>query len=117
MFPANEQKLEAITVTSNNDGSGVRMFIQSAGAKSEFTTGYRDWKPGRGSFGTYTDAPAAATFAWGADDTLLVKQCFTETPFHITHQLRFDGSQLSYEAQRNVGFGATRQPPLVGRAE
>jgi CubicO group peptidase (beta-lactamase class C family) len=117
VFPANEQKLEAITVTSNNDGKSVGVVVQSAGAKSEFIAGHRDWKQGRGSFATYTDAPAAATFAWDAEGTLVVKQCFTETPFHVTHKFRFDGNQLSYEAQRNVGFGATKQPPLVGRVE
>jgi CubicO group peptidase (beta-lactamase class C family) len=117
VFPANEQKLEAITMTSNNEGKSVGVVVQSAGAKREFTTGYRDWKQGRGSFGTYTDAPAAATFGWDVEDTLVIKQCFTETPFHVTHRFRFDGNQLFYDAQRNVGFGATKQPQLVGRAE
>jgi CubicO group peptidase (beta-lactamase class C family) len=117
VFPTNEQKLEAITVTANDDGKSIGVAVQSAGARSEFTTGYRDWKRGRASFAAYADAPAAATFAWSAEDTLVVKQCFTETPFHVTHKFRFEGSQLSYEAQRNVGFGATKQPPLVGRAE
>jgi hypothetical protein len=117
VFPANEQKLETITVTPNVDGKSVAVVVQSASARSEFIAGHRDWKQGLGSFGTYTNAPAAATFAWSAEDTLIIKQCFTETPFHVTHKFRLEGDQLFYEAQRNVGFGATKQPPLVGRAE
>jgi hypothetical protein len=46
-----------------------------------------------------------------------VKQCFTETPFYVTHKFRFDGDQLFYDAQRNVGFGPTKQLQLIGRAE
>jgi hypothetical protein len=46
-----------------------------------------------------------------------VKQCFTETPYYITHKLRFDGDQVFYDAEANVGFRNTKQPQLVGRAE
>jgi CubicO group peptidase (beta-lactamase class C family) len=123
VFPANKQKLEAITLTPNKDGKGVTMAVQSGGSTHQFSGGHREWQPGPGSFAgpgllsAYLGAPAAATSAWAADDTLVVKQCFTETPFYITHQFRFDGDQMFYDAQRNVGFGATKQPQLVGRAE
>ena len=59
----------------------------------------------------------SATSAWAQDDTLVVKQCFSETPFYVTHTLRFDGNQLFYDAETNVGFRGTKQPQLVGRAE
>jgi len=117
VFPANEQKLEAITVMTNSDGKGIRVAIQAGGSKSEFAAGYREWQKGRVTFGTYTNAPIATTWAWSAEDTLVIKQCFTETPYYATYKLRLDGDQLFYDVQRNAGFGPTRQPQLVGRAK
>ena len=117
VFPANEQKLETITLTPNTSGKGVTVAIQSGGATKQFTTGYREWQKGRGSFGSYTNEPAAATSAWATDDTLVVKQCFSETPYYVTRKLRFDGSQVFYDVEANVGFRNTKQPQLVGRAE
>ncbi len=116
-FPANEQKLEAITLTANKGRRGVTVSIQSSGVTHQFPSGHREWQKGRGSFGAYLDQPAATTSAWAKDDTLVVKQCFSETPFYVTHKLRFDGNQLFYDAETNVGFRGTKQPQLVGRAE
>jgi CubicO group peptidase (beta-lactamase class C family) len=117
VFPENKQKLEALTFKAGDKGAVIS--IQAGGATYSFTAGYRDWKRGPGTGGdyTYTNAPAAATSAWAADDTLVVKQCLTETPYYVTHKFRFDGDQVFYDLQRNVGFGPTKQPQLVGRAE
>jgi CubicO group peptidase (beta-lactamase class C family) len=117
VFPTNEQKLEAITLTPNTGGKDIAIAIQSGGATHQFSTGHREWQKGLGSFGTYIDQPAAATSAWATDDTLVVKQCFTETPFYLTHKLRFDGNQVTYDAEANVGFRGTKQPQLTGKAE
>jgi hypothetical protein len=117
VFPANEQKLEAITLTPNNGGKGVTVALQIAGDIHRFSTGYREWQEGPGSFGVHTNAPAAATSAWATEDTLVVKQCFRETPYYLTRKLRFDATQLIYDAETNVGFRGTKQPQLVGRAE
>ncbi len=117
IFPANEQKLEAITLTPNSEGRGVTMAIRANGITQQFSSGYRAWQRGLGSFGTYVDRPASATSAWTTEDTLVMKQCFTETPYYVTRKLRFDGNQLFYDAEANVGFRGTKQPQLVGRAE
>jgi hypothetical protein len=117
VFPANEQKLEAITLTTNRNGSGITVTMQLNGVSHHFASSHREWQKGRGSFGAYVDQPAAATSAWAKDDTLVVKQCFVETPFYVTHQLRFDGDQVFYDAETNVGFRGTKQPRLVGRRE
>lgn len=82
-----------------------------------FGAGHREWKKAPGSFGTYTNEPAAATGAWAAPDTFVIKQCFCETPFYLTLKLRFAGDELFFDAETNVGFRATKQPQLVGRAE
>lgn len=118
VFPENTQKLEALTF--NSDGNkGTVISIQARGTAYSFTAGYREWQRGPATGGdyTFTNNPAAATAAWASEDTMVVKQCLTETPFYVTHQFRFEGDQVFYDLQRNVGFGATKQPRLVGRAE
>lgn len=117
VFPANEQKLEAITLTPNSEGQGVTISIRANGITQQFSSSYREWQKGSGSFGTYVDRPASATSAWATEDTLVMKQCFTETPYYVTRKLRLDGNQLFYDAESNVGFRNTKQPQLVGRAE
>ena len=116
-FPANDQKLEVITLTANGDGPGVKVSVQANGIIHQFNSGPREWQKGLGTFDAYIDQPAAATSAWAAEDSLVVKQCFYETPFYVTHKLRFDGAQVFYDAESNVGFRGTKQPQLVGRAE
>lgn len=43
--------------------------------------------------------------------------CLTETPFVLTIRLKIIGNELRYEAESNVGFGATKEPALTGKAE
>jgi hypothetical protein len=117
VFPTNEQKLEAITLTANGPGPDVQVSIQANGGTRQFSSGHREWQKGSGSFGTYVDQPAAATSAWATDDTFVVKQCFYETPFYVTHKLHFEGDQVFYDAEANLGFRNTKQPQLVGRAD
>lgn len=118
VFPENTQKLEALTFKSDGN-QGTVISIQARGVAYTFTAGFRDWMRGPAAGGdyTFTNTPAAATAAWASEDTLVVKQCLTETPYYVTHQFRFEGGQVFYDLQRNVGFGATKQPQLVGRAE
>ena len=63
------------------------------------------------------EQPAAASGAWTGDDTFKARVCFFETPFVVTLGLKFSGDQLTFDAQSNVGFGSTKQPQLVGKAE
>ena len=63
------------------------------------------------------DQPVAASGAWTGDDTFTAKVCFYETPFIATFKLKFSEDELRFDAQSNVGFGATKQPQLVGKAE
>jgi CubicO group peptidase (beta-lactamase class C family) len=117
VFPENEQKLESLTIKADDTNKGLNISIQSGGTTHSFTAGFREWKGGPGTFGLYANAPAAATSAWAANDTLVVKQCFTETPFYVVRQMRFDGDKLFYDAESNVGFRGTKQPQLIGQAE
>ena len=69
--------------------------------------------------------PCGALATWGStastgripQDTYIVKQVFTETPFYVTMTLKFTGGELSCAIESNVGFGATKKPAVVGRAE
>ncbi len=116
-FPTNDQKLEAITITPDQSGLGVTVSLRANGLTQQFASSPREWRRDPGTFGSYFKQPAAATSAWAADDTFVIKQCFTETPYHVTHQLRFEGDQVFYDGQRNVGFGGTKQAQLTGRVK
>lgn len=122
VFPANDQKLEALTLVPAATGHGLTLITRSNGAESRTAAGFKTWKLGRGAFGSglsgpYLDEPLAASSAWTSDDTLVVKVCAYETPFYSTLRLRFDGNTVTRESETNVGFGNTKQPPLIGRAE
>jgi CubicO group peptidase (beta-lactamase class C family) len=117
LFPTNDQKLESLTIKADENTQGLNITIQSGGATHSFPAGFGEWKSGPGTFGLYANAPAAATSAWAANDTLVVKQCFTETPFYVVRKMRFDGDKLFYDAESNVGFRGTKQPQLIGQAE
>ncbi len=117
VFPANEQKLEAITVDRDRRGKGMILTVQAGGVTNQFSCGHGEWKKGRGSFGTYADVPAATSCAWIAEDALVLKQCFYETPYYVMSKLRFAGNEVFYDAETNVGFLATKQRQLVGRME
>jgi hypothetical protein len=45
------------------------------------------------------------------------KLCFYETPFTVTVTLKFSGEELRYGSESNVGFGPTKESPLVGKTE
>jgi hypothetical protein len=48
---------------------------------------------------------------------VLMKQCFTQTPYHLTTQFRFEDDRVFVDEETNVAFGLTKRPQLVGRAE
>ena len=60
---------------------------------------------------------AAATGGWTDGDTFTARVAFVETPFVATMRLKFGDNQVELATETNVGFGATRQPTLTGRAE
>jgi hypothetical protein len=51
------------------------------------------------------------------EDTYVLKQSFTETPFALTTTLRYSSAEVSCTMETNVGFGATKKPALTGKAE
>jgi len=64
----------------------------------------------------FPEQPVAASGGWTGGDTFKARICFYETPFIITVTLKFEGDQLLFDAQSNVGFRPTKHPRLVGKA-
>jgi CubicO group peptidase (beta-lactamase class C family) len=116
VFPANTQKLEAITFASNA-GNTPALVVRLNGADYRLASGPGAWQTGRMAYGALTNQPVAVAGAWTADDTYTAKFCFHETPTSVTANLKFSGDQLLYDAEYNVAFGPAKQPQLVGRAE
>jgi len=116
-FPANDQQAESVSLQPGPDGRGWVLVSRAGGADQRIPCGYREWRYSRGPFGQYRDEPLAASGAWVADDTFVAKVCARETPFYATLRFRFDGAQVQRELEVNIGFSATKTPPLTGRAE
>jgi hypothetical protein len=115
VFPANERKLESIALESK--GGALTLVARIGGTQQRIACGSGSWEKGRLALGPFPEQPAAASGAWTGDDTFTARICFYETPFIVTLRLTFSGDQLLFDSQSNVGFGTTKQPQLVGKAE
>ncbi len=115
VFPANDRKLESITLRCDNPDGAANLEVQSGGIEHKITCTPGKWHKGRFAYGTFPEEPAAASGAWTANDTFTAKICFYETPICITMTLKFSGTELLLDTTSNVGFGPTKQPQLVGK--
>lgn len=116
VFPANPQKLETLTLKTEKDGS-VAFHVKVNGSDRKLLFTPKQWQSGRTAWGRMTEQSVASSGAWTADDLFTAKICFTHTPFIATVKLKFTGDEVKYESEMNVGFGVTREAPLVGKAE
>jgi CubicO group peptidase (beta-lactamase class C family) len=117
-FPANARKLEAITLESDGkDGALTALVARFDGVEQRIACGRGKWQKGRAAWGPLKEQPAASSGAWTDDDTFTIKLCFYETPFLITIHLKFSEEELHYTSEANVGFGPTKDSPLVGKAK
>ena len=115
-FPANDRKFESIALES--DGKGDTLVVRIDGAEQRIACGSGTWKKGRIALGPmFPEQPVACSGAWTGDDTFKAKICFYETPFTVSLTLKFSGDRLLFDSQSNVGFGSTKGPQLVGKAE
>jgi hypothetical protein len=117
VFPANDRKLEAITLKPAAGTPTIRLVLQIDGAEHEFPCGYQTWQTGRGRFGAFPDEPVAGSYAWDEKGVCVVRLCAYETPFVATLRLTFDKNQLTLDSEQNVAFGPTKHPQLTGTAE
>ncbi len=116
-FPANDRKLESITLVGDNKEGPVILAITSGGVHQKISCGNGKWEKGRLAYGMFPEQPVAASGAWTSDDTFTAKICFYETPFCLTMTLKFSGTQLLCDTTPNVAFGPTKPPQLVGKVK
>ena len=119
-FPANDQKIEALGLSSSDSGKILALNIQRDGKSVTIPCGHDDWKKSRaplfaGRLAQFPDEPMAGAFAWPSDDTCVIKLCAYETPYHTTLTLTFDGDKVTLDSENNVAFGPTKRPQLIGR--
>lgn len=122
VFPANEQKVGSVVLKSADDGETLTLLMERDGSTTAVPAGFREWKRSRislpaGRLAQFPDEPVAATFGWTSQDTVTVKVCAYETPFHLTCSLKFADDQVTFDTEANVSFGPRKQPTLIGRAE
>jgi CubicO group peptidase (beta-lactamase class C family) len=115
-FPANDRKLESISLESDGKDGTVTLGTRFNGVERRIVCGRGAWKKGRGGWGTFPEQPVAASSAWTEDETFTAKLCFYETPFTLTIHLKFSGDEVRYHSESNVGFGPLKQAQLVGKA-
>jgi CubicO group peptidase (beta-lactamase class C family) len=115
VFPSNARKLESIKLERAQDA--VTIVAQFDGTERKIRCGQDSWQKGRLAYGPLPEQPMAASGAWTAADTFTAKICFYETPFITIARLKFALDQLLFDSESNVGFGATKQPQLVGKPE
>ncbi|HLW64052.1 MAG TPA: serine hydrolase [Gemmataceae bacterium] len=116
-FPANERKLESIALESDAKNDTVTLVARFNGNEQRIVCGHGAWHKGKSGWGNLAAQPMAASGAWGEDDTFTAKLCFYETPFLITIRAKFSGDEVKLTSESNVGFGPTKQAPLVGKAK
>jgi CubicO group peptidase (beta-lactamase class C family) len=111
VFPANDSKLESLVWTPE------ALTLTINGAETKVDLGSGEWKRGKGTYGAYRDEPAAATGAWAKENTYVMKQVFSETPYYLTLSLQVADGDVTCGLETNVGFGATKKPALIGKIQ
>ncbi|HSQ54372.1 MAG TPA: serine hydrolase, partial [Gemmata sp.] len=117
VFPANDRKVESILLDGEGNGGAVTLVMKVDGTERRIVCGSKGWKKGRAAWGRLPEQAAAASGAWTADDTFTARICFYETPFVATLRLKFGEQDVNYSAEMNVGFGPTKEGPIVGKVE
>lgn len=116
-FPANDQKLESLTIEQGEGGGEATLVLRFDGADRRIACGHGSWSKGKLAYWPFPEQPAAASGAWTGEDTYTARICFTETPFISSVTLKFSGDEVTYGVETNVGFGPTKPPRLTGKAE
>jgi CubicO group peptidase (beta-lactamase class C family) len=114
-FPANDQKLEAITLQSEGKDAAVTIVARFNGKEQRIVCAHNAWKKGKGGWGTLAEQPVAGSGGWSDDETFVAKLCFYETPFVLTVRLKFSGDEVRCDTASNVGFGTLKRAQLVGK--
>jgi len=122
MFPENEQKLEVLAISPDAAGKTLTFTGRMNGKEVTIPCGFHEWKKGRAPLvgarlAQFPDEPTAGAYAWSGFNTCVIKLCAYETPFQTTFTLKFESDEVKMDSEMNVGFGATKRPQAVGKAE
>ena len=120
-FPNHTRGIRAMALDVNSESPALLVRTDSGEMRTPFGIG--SWAKSRGAFTSGLDrmlsVPAspqiAASGAWTADSVFTLKLALYETPYGATLTFRFDGDRLLMDAEYNVSFGPTQQPPLIGQ--
>lgn len=120
VFPANDQKVDSVSLNSADGGKTMTLVVRLDGKEVNWPAGFGQFLKGRapvpaGPLSQFADEPVAGTFAWTGEDTVEVKVCAYETPFHLAFRLKFEGDRVTFDREANVSFGPRKQPTLVGQ--
>lgn len=121
-FDLNDQNISELVVRPSDEDNDITLTLNWNEQVIKIPAGFRTWEKGRAPYTghsliTLSDEPIAGTFAWLSEDTLVVKFCYYETPFHTTFTFSFEEDMVTLNTKYNVGFGPTKRLALSGKAE
>ncbi|MFO0906431.1 MAG: serine hydrolase [Pirellulales bacterium] len=116
VFPANDLKLEQLSLELNQETGRETLVIRAAGVEQRIELGRDAWVNGQTAWGYLPRQAVGAAGGW-QDGVFTAKLVFYETPFIATVRLQFSNDGAKYETETNVGFGPTKMPPLQGAFE
>jgi hypothetical protein len=114
VLDSNEQGIETLAFDFGEQSSIVT--ARDRNGEHRIACGSGAWSSGTTTLGSGDPQGIAASGAWLAADTFVVKLCYSETPFCYTFTCRFTGDRLVVDSRINVAFGPVEQPQLVGRS-
>ncbi len=115
LFPANDLKLEAMTLEQDAVDGHETLITRVDGAEQRIVCGRGKWHQGQAAWGPLSQQLSGTAGGW-TNETFTAKICFYETPFIVTLRLKFSGNDVTLNSETNVGFGRTKQPELVGKS-
>lgn len=115
VFPANEQKLESLTL----DGGpyGATLTFQFDGREQRVVCGAGAWTKGRVQYGTFPDRSVAASGAWTDAESFTARLCFNELTSLLTLKLHFSGDEVVFDPSIANAIFPGKLVRLTGRME
>jgi CubicO group peptidase (beta-lactamase class C family) len=122
VFPANDKNLESLTLATPDATKTLTLTLQINGKEIAIPCGYNEWKKGQaalflGKKNQFPDVPAAGTFAWPADDICAIKLNTFETLFPTLLTLKFNGDEVTLDADSSVPSKTSKWSQLTGLAK
>jgi CubicO group peptidase (beta-lactamase class C family) len=117
-FPANERKLESITLEGDGKAGPVTLVAKIDGVEQRVLCGKGSWQKGRTGWGLLLkEQSVAASGAWTEEDTFKAKISFYQSHLMLTVTLTFAGNDVKYRTEANVSFGPSKEPPITWTAK